>query len=366
MIRWWCLLALAGCGFQSDHADDLGVGADAMSDGANADDGAHGGAPDLAGDAGPALNCPPPLLLATVADEGPGTGMNGAVLAFHVEPGGTLHKCNPYSGGGMALYKPYHAAFIPPDAIAVADDSADTVFLLDANSDTIRWKYVYVTGALSFGGRDVFPIVHGGETLVAVARSTAGAASTVRDRLDLLRDGNMLAFLWKLDGNAQPVSNVAATCASPLDPGRFFAVQNGSAPEAAFDDDPFAVAATPYASYPNGSTLITVQAANVAGVHRTAWIDVSVGKLWYANDGGGTPSVIGPVGCPLAGCTLVDAAPDPSDANHFYAMCDYPNATPVHRDIVYLTAGGSCTTVYDSTPMVASSLALQRISVAAP
>ena len=370
MTRWWFVLALAGCGFQTQNdGSDLAIPDGAVTDGApdlvgSAPD-LDGGAPDLANHV--VLNCPLPLLLVTVADEGAGSGTNGEVLAYHVQPGGSLQACTPHTASGSTglgeLYKPYAAAFIPPDAIAVADDRVSTVFLLDANTDDIRWKYVYATGAQAFGGRDVFPIVHNGETLVGVARSTAGAGSTVRDRLDLLHDGTMIAFIWKLDGSAQPVSNVAATCASLLDPGRFFAVQNAMPVEAAFDIDPFTTTATPYAAYPNGATLSTVQAVRVAGVSRTAWVDVSVGKAWWANDNSGTPSVMGPLGC-SNGCVLTDVAPDPSDAASFYGVCNF-NAPP-HTDVVYLTAAGSCTTVVDGTALMGSALQVNRVAVAAP
>jgi hypothetical protein len=363
------VLALAGCGFETQNGGDLAIGDGAVSDGASSDGAPDlaGGAPDLAGDAAVALNCALPLLLVTVADNGPGAGTNGEVLAYHLDSGGTVHACPSHTASGTTgigeLYKPYAAAFIPPDAIAVTDDRVSTVFLLDANSDEIRWKYVYATGAQSFGGHDVFPIAHNGQTLVGVARSTAGAISMVRDRLDLFHDGSMIDFIWKLDGSQQPVSNVAATCASLLDPGRFFAVQGGGSPEAAFDVDPFVANASAYASYPNGATLSTVQAVRVGGVNRLAWVDGSIGKIWWAN-ATGTPSLMGPLGCSSA-CTLVDAAPDPSDATSFYGICNF-NAAPPHTDVVYMTAAGNCTTIVDGNALLANALQVNRVAVAAP
>jgi hypothetical protein len=364
------VLALAGCGFQTQGDGDLAIPDGAVSDGALSDGAPDltGGAPDLAGDAAVALNCPLPLLLVTVADQGPGAGTNGEVLAYHLDSGGTVHACAPHTASSSTgigeLYKPYAAAFIPPDAIAVTDDRVSTLFMLGANTDDIRWKYVYATGAQSFGGHDVFPIAHNGQTLVGVARSTAGAISMVRDRLDLFHDGSMIDFIWKLDGTQQPVSNVAATCASLLDPGRFFAVQNQMPIEAAYDVDPFATSATPYAAYPNGATLSTVQAVRVFGVNRTAWVDTSVGKIWWANDTGGTPSLMGPLGC-SSGCTLVDAAPDPSDTASFYGVCNFTTSTP-HTDVVYLASTGTCTTIVDGTALLASALQVNRVAVAAP
>jgi hypothetical protein len=331
-----------------------------------------GGREDLAGadltppadlailDGGIEPGCPRPVLLTGVEQLNQSSSAPGRVMRFALDSNGGFTPCTSLTAGGKLPKQPMAVSFVAPDQIAAATRDGLWVMGLD---DQERWHTN--TADLPI---DVFPLIAGPETLIAVGYWMAGSSSPVIDRVDAHRDQNAPVHSWRTNSAGFPLSfGVRAMVASPLDPGRIFALENPSVsnPGAATDVDPFTNTKQTYVAYPTSRDLISMYAFWLGGYRRVVWIDATANAVYYTRENNGNPALSGPIKCNGVTCDLVHAVPDPTDPVRFLALCATPGASTV-RDIVrFSSTGGSCDVMYAGVTAGANTR-LSRLAIALP
>ncbi len=349
-----CLIANAGCGFERERQsfdaapDDL-AGADLSppSDLSILDGGIEPG-------------CPRPVLLAGVENLNQSSSTPGKVLRFSLSASGQVTPCPTLTAGGLLPHQPMAVSFIAPDMVAAATRDGLWVLGLD---DQVRWHTN--TSDLPI---DVFPLIAGPETLVAVGYWMAGSSSPVIDRVDAHRDQGAPAYTWRTNTAQFPLSfGVRAMVASPLDPGRIFALDNPStgSPAAATDVNPFANTKQTYVPYPSGPDLISMYAFWLGGYRRTVWVDAGANAIYYTRENNGNPGLSGPIKCTTQTCNLVHAVPDPTDPVRFLALCANPTSSVEHDIVRFSSTGGPCDIIYSATTAGANTR-ISRLAIALP
>jgi hypothetical protein len=348
------LLATQGCGFEREGQtfdggrEDL-AGADLTPP------------PDLAIlDGGIEPGCPRPQLLVGVEQLNQSSSEPGRVIRFALDNAGGFTPCASLSAGGKLPKQPMAVTFVAPDQIAAATRDGLWVLGLD---DQERWH----TNTTDLPV-DVFPLIAGPETLIAVGYWQAGSADIVIDRVDAHRDQGAPVYTWRTNSAGFPLSfGVRAMVASPLDPGRIFALDNPSAgnPAAATDVDPFTNTKQNYVLYPTSRDLISMYAFWLGGYRRVVWIDAVANAIYYTRENNGNPALSGPIACNGLTCDLVHAVPDPTDPVRFLALCAMPGPSTVRNIVRFSSTGGACTMMYSGVTAGAATR-LSRLAIALP
>ena len=335
----------AGCGFEREMQTFDGGG-----------DGPGGGGDGGAGGDAGMTACPLPVLLMAVEQLG-GAGP-GRIMRFSLDASGSITPCSALTARGALPQQPFAVAHVPPDRVAAA--TRDGLYVIDFDDDI-----VFSRSGTMFPV-SVFPIKQGSVQHVAVGLWSQGTSNPEIDRIEVYRDGSSAPIVWNAATVGFPQRfPMAAAAPSPIDPGRFFALDEAiaSTPNAAADVDPFAQSKTSYVSYPAGRNLVSISSYLMGGQRRTVWVDESGNAIYYTRELSGNPALSGPIKCALT-CNLVHAVPDPTDPVRFLALCE--KTASIERDIVrFSSTGGNCTVVYQGVDAGAQTR-LAQLAVALP
>ena len=362
------LLALSGCGFHSVGGDggdnqDLGV----PSDLAGADLTGVPPGSDLA--TGQSVACPAPALLVGVENLS-NSGSGGGRVARMSFAGGSAQACTTLTGQGLIGSQPMAVTAFGNGLVGAA--TFDGLFVVDPATDTVKWSKPSPDTQNGWGPFDAFALSGTG--------GTAYVAAAWGPDFGISGAGIRWLEIYDADGNAAPGAPYCIQMTSctdlqlglgtysmagdPATPSHLLAL-DGSNTHAALDVNPWAAPPTNTVYVGTYSEpLASLYAVSVGGKPHLAWLDNNMagGAIqWAIDNGGGAPSLAGPVKCASNCATILHVVPDPSQPNGFFALCDA--ATTSGRTVVRADDAGGCTVVLDGTQFGAQSR-LSRLAVA--
>jgi hypothetical protein len=301
--------------------------------------GGGGGIDMAAGD-----DCPAPQLLVGVTNTHNGDDGGGRVARISLA-GGQRRACRTSSGGGLIGW---HVAAVSAFAGGVAALSDDHAYLVDSQSDVLRWQRTTEvrSGYLAI---DAFALQdQAGKPILAAAYGPNTSSPAIREIFVLDADGVAPAKTpWCIQvsgcATALPLSlGIYGMTADPAQPTHLLALDT-SLDVAAWSVDPYTPARATVVGSP-GLPLRTVAAARFGTMLRYVWIgNDAPNRIVWRNDAGG---LNGPVRCSDDSCReMVGAVPDPTSSNHFFVLCGAPTAS--ERKVIDLDTQGHCSAVMD-------------------